>query len=189
MILFSRKDRDPMPKLIKNAKENIMQTAKQLLTEEGLAGLNMRTLASTVGVAAGTLYNYFPSKEHLVAAVMLEDWENALRKMESEIPSATTASEGLEIVFDEIRAFADTYRTAWDSFHGPQNYRALRQKYHKELIDKLSDQIRPLGVRFGFLFDPTVAPFISEILLTGAAHAQGNFRYLLPCLKRIVGEQ
>lgn len=178
-----------MPKLIKNAKENIMYTAKQLLMKDGLSGLNMRAIASTVGVAAGTLYNYFPSKEHLVAAVMMEDWENALRKMEKKIPSATTASEGLEIVFDEIRAFADTYRTAWDSFRGPQDYRAIRQKYHKELIDQLSDQIRPLGVRFGFLFDPTVAPFISEVLLTGASFAQGKFCYLLPCLKRIIGEQ
>ncbi len=177
-----------MPKIIHNAKENITRTAKQLLTSKGLSGLNMRALASTVGVAAGTLYNYFPSKEHLVAAVMLEDWEHALLSVEKKISLVPTATAGLEIIFDAIRAFADTYRTVWNSFGSAQDYRAARQKYHKVLIDRLSEPILPLGVRFGFLFDPTVAPFLSEVLLTGASYPQGEFSYLLPCLKKIVGE-
>ena len=178
-----------MPKLIKDAKESILREAKRLLIENGFASLNMRTVASNAGIASGTLYNYFPSKDHIVVSVMLEDWNAALRQMEAEIPNATTAIEGLEIVFQKIQSFSETYRATWRSFRGEKDFPWIREKYHKALIDQLCEQLLPLGNRFGFLFDPTALPFLSEVLLTGAAHPQGQFSYLRPCLKRIVGEQ
>ena len=41
----------------------------------------MREAARRCGVAVGTLYNYFPSKDALAAAVMLEDWHEDLDAM------------------------------------------------------------------------------------------------------------
>ena len=178
-----------MPKLIKDAKETIIRQAKNLLLQEGFSGFNMRKIAESAGVASGTLYNYFPSKDHLIVSVMLEDWEAMLARIEKETPLATSATEGFAMIFHAIHNFADLYRATWQAFRGAADYPWIREKYHKSLIDQLCEQILPLGARFDFLFDPTVAPFISEVLLTGAAHPQGEFRYLIPCLKRLVGEQ
>ena len=123
-----------------------------------------------------------------MAAVMLEDWEKALCAAEKKIATAPSAITGLEIIFQVIRGFSDTYRIVWDTIQSAKEYRSIRLKYHKMLIDQLNDQIRPLGMRFGFLYDVTVPHFLSEVLLTGASHPQGRFCYLSPCLKRIVGE-
>lgn len=177
-----------MPKLIKNAKENIVKEAKALLLTEGLSGLNMRTIAERVGVAAGTLYNYFPSKEHLVVSIMLEDWVSMLKELEESLPNAQSAIQGLEMIFDAIQGFSDHHRATWQNLHQFKEFTVMRQKYHGSLIEQLCELILPLGNRFGFLFDETVAPFLSEVLLAGGSYPNSKFHFLAPCLKKIVGE-
>ena len=63
-----------MPKRIENLQENILRQAKPLMLESGYEALAMRDVAARCGIAVGTLYNYFPSKEALAGGVMLEDW-------------------------------------------------------------------------------------------------------------------
>ena len=177
-----------MPKLIKNAKENIVKEAKALLLTEGLSGLNMRTIAERVGVAAGTLYNYFPSKEHLIVSIMLEDWVSMLKELEESLPNAQSAIQGLEMIFDAIQDFSDHHRATWQNQHQFKQFTVMRQKYHGVLIEQLCELILPLGNRFGFLFDETVAAFLSEVLLAGGSYPNSKFLFLAPCLKKIVGE-
>ena len=175
-----------MPKLIKNAKETILREAKNLVLTEGISNLNMRAIAERSGVAAGTLYNYFPSKEHLIASIMLEDWHIILDGAREKLRSAKSAIEGCEIIFSAIQSFANQYRSTWQSALSRTEYSGLRTKYHKMLIDQLCDLILPLGERFGFLFDSTVALFLAEVLLSGGAYPDGKFCFLAPCLNKIV---
>ena len=177
-----------MPKIIKDAKHTIINKARELLLQNNLADFNMRSIASAAGIAAGTLYNYFPSKDHLVVAVMLQDWDITLQQTEEAIAKAPTAVAGLEIIFRAIHGFANLYQFTWQSFRDAKNYLQQREQYHKALIDQISELILRLGKRFDFLFDPTVAPFLSEVLLFGASYPNANFNYLVPCLKKIVGE-
>lgn len=44
----------------------ILEAAEKLLAERGFYGLSMKLLAETAGVAAGTIYRYFDSKEMLM---------------------------------------------------------------------------------------------------------------------------
>lgn len=182
------RDLTTMPKLIKNAKENIIKEAKALLLTEGFSALNMRTIAERVGVAAGTLYNYFPSKEYLVVSIMLEDWETMLAELEKSLPNVQSAIEGLETIFNAIQSFSDHHRSTWQNLHQFKEFAVMRRKYHGTLIDQLGKHLLPLGNRFGFLFDETVAPFLAEVLLAGGSYPNGKFHFLAPCLQKIVGE-
>lgn len=49
---------------------NILSTARTLLEEEGYTGMTMRGLAKTAGVAQGTLYNLYTSKDDLILAAV-----------------------------------------------------------------------------------------------------------------------
>jgi len=47
-------------------RNNILVAAEKLLAERGFYGLSMKTLAQNAGIAAGTIYRYFESKEMLM---------------------------------------------------------------------------------------------------------------------------
>lgn len=50
----------------------ILAAAEELAVEGGWDGVQMREVATCADVALGTLYRYFPSKEHLLLSVMLD---------------------------------------------------------------------------------------------------------------------
>ncbi|MBL8968046.1 MAG: helix-turn-helix transcriptional regulator, partial [Spirochaetaceae bacterium] len=52
-----------MPKLLGDAKGAILRAVREHLPTEGWAALNIRTIAQRAGMAQGTIYNYFPSRE------------------------------------------------------------------------------------------------------------------------------
>ena len=51
-------------------RDEILQAARTVLLAEGYAGARMAEIAMRAGVAPGTLYLYFPSKEAIVAALV-----------------------------------------------------------------------------------------------------------------------
>jgi len=59
-------------------RRRIVQVALHALDEQDYAHIQMRDLAARSGVALGTLYRHFSSKEHLYATVLLE-WAAAGR--------------------------------------------------------------------------------------------------------------
>src|SRR5258706_278655 len=50
--------------------EAIIEAARALASESGLGAVQVVPVAERAGIAAGTVYRYFPSKDDLVAAVV-----------------------------------------------------------------------------------------------------------------------
>lgn len=50
--------------------ETILEAAARVLTKQSLAGFNTNRVAEVAGVSVGSLYQYFPNKESLVAALI-----------------------------------------------------------------------------------------------------------------------
>lgn len=57
----------------------IVEAVIALITDVGADAVQMRNVAQRSGVALGTVYRYFSSKEHLLAAA-LEDWQKRLTR-------------------------------------------------------------------------------------------------------------
>ena len=53
-------------------RRDILEAAKELLAEVGYAELGMRALAERAGIAAGTLYRYFGTKEEIFLTIYSE---------------------------------------------------------------------------------------------------------------------
>src|SRR5580704_7247716 len=51
-----------------STEERILTAALGLIGRRGVRRLGMREIAEASGVSRGTLYRYFPSKEHVLAA-------------------------------------------------------------------------------------------------------------------------
>jgi len=58
-------------------RQSILKTAEQILRSDGFDAFTMNSLAKTTGLAKGTLYLYFSSREELVLALYIhlnDDW-------------------------------------------------------------------------------------------------------------------
>ena len=53
--------------------ERILTAGLALIGRRGVRRLGMREIAETAGVSRGTLYRYFPSKDHVLAAAAAYD--------------------------------------------------------------------------------------------------------------------
>ncbi|NTV12914.1 MAG: TetR/AcrR family transcriptional regulator [Desulfobulbaceae bacterium] len=58
------------PQAQKETRERILQAAATLFAQRGFEQTTTRELAKAAGLAAGTLFNYFPSKESLAMAMV-----------------------------------------------------------------------------------------------------------------------
>lgn len=63
-----------MPKIIENLEEEIAKTALELFRNNSYENVSMRKIAAEVGIAVGTLYNYYPNKWELYIEVFEESW-------------------------------------------------------------------------------------------------------------------
>jgi AcrR family transcriptional regulator len=61
---------DPRRRKGKQTAERILDAAEELFAERGYAGTALRDVAAMVGVRTPSLYNHFPNKESMYAAVL-----------------------------------------------------------------------------------------------------------------------
>jgi AcrR family transcriptional regulator len=81
-------------------RQRVLLAALQLGAEGGYEAVQMRDVATTAGVALGTIYRYFPSKDALLAAAMVEWMEDLERRVSQKAPNGSTTAER---VYDVLR--------------------------------------------------------------------------------------
>lgn len=86
-------------------RQRVLHAAVELAAAGGYEAVHMRTVAETADVALGTLYNYFASKDHLLAAALVS-WNDLLStSMEDDPPrGATTAARFEDVLSRALRA-------------------------------------------------------------------------------------
>lgn len=177
-----------MPKQLKNIRENILQEAKAQLLRDGMDALTMRSVANACQIAVGTLYNYFSSKDMLIAAAMLEDWLVSLQSMRDKADAAESVEEGLRCIYDEIIRFREIYSVAWANYGG-QDKDTLSQYYvrHNQLVGQLNGMIHSLTDRLTGPVEDCYCRACGELLLQQAASAgREDFDALAPVLHKLL---
>lgn len=81
-------------------RSRMLSAAAELALAGGWDAVQMREVATRSGVALGTLYRYFPSKEHLLVSVMLDDVEQLAERLAVRPPEG---DDPVERVIDVLR--------------------------------------------------------------------------------------
>ncbi|MBJ8339047.1 TetR/AcrR family transcriptional regulator [Antrihabitans sp. YC3-6] len=84
-------------------RSDILRVSRELLRENGLAALQMREVARSAGIALGTVYTYFPTKESLYAAMYAERLDRMLTELEPALETQTDPEELFVIVATSYR--------------------------------------------------------------------------------------
>lgn len=85
------------------SKEEILKVCRELVSENGLPSLNMRLVAQKCNVALGSLYNYFPSKNDLIVAVIESVWCDIFH-MECKCEAKTSFTDNVQWIFESIKS-------------------------------------------------------------------------------------
>ncbi|MBL8102194.1 MAG: TetR/AcrR family transcriptional regulator, partial [Anaerolineales bacterium] len=110
--------RPTLKKQIPNLQEAIKDTAWKQIAEHGAAALSLRGIARDLKITAPAIYNYFPDRDALVTALIIDaytslgDFEFAARDAVSE-----------EDLVGRLRATGDAYRE-WAVTY-PQRYQLI----------------------------------------------------------------
>jgi AcrR family transcriptional regulator len=94
-------------------RQRLVDAALGLLDERDYGQIQVRDVADRAGVALGTLYHYFPSKEHLFGEALVQ-WAGTLRTGVTRRPLTGTTPAGRleEVVHRSVRAFERQPRLA-----------------------------------------------------------------------------
>lgn len=104
-----------MPKIIENPQAIILEHARKILDADGYGALNMRAIAKSCGIATGTIYNYFPTKRHLLLQMMTNYWDTHFVCIDKTTASDEELLAKLKKVFDIMEAFVLCFRDVWVS--------------------------------------------------------------------------
>lgn len=150
-----------MPKIIENLRHSLLCEAKRQINERGYKNTTIRSVASGCGVAVGTVYNYFKSKDMLIASFVLDDWIGCLGRI-SEYPK-DNKYRYLAFIHESICDFIKNNESLFYDKEAEHSFSLSAIKRHEQLRHQLAEQIMPIAD------DDFLAEYVAEALLCWTA--------------------
>jgi AcrR family transcriptional regulator len=88
-----------MKKQIEDKKAALLKAALKLFTERGFHGTSTAQISKEAGVATGTLFNYFPTKEDLINGLYFEVKGELSRRMGEDVQTQSTFHDKLKKIW------------------------------------------------------------------------------------------
>ena len=149
-----------MPKIIKNLEASLIQEARRQVRELGYGALTIRSVAKACGVGVGTVYNYFSSKDDLLATYMLTDWELCIAEIQAVSDYVSTPEPILRCIYDRLCWFTQEHVDVIRDKDAAATFSGSFSRYHGLLRSQL---VQPL---LKFFPDAFTAEFVAEAVLT-----------------------
>ena len=149
-----------MPKLIEGLEEKLVAETGRQLEAGGYGALTVRAVANACGVGVGTVYNYYPSKDALVAAYMLQEWRPCLARIQAAAETADHPQPVVRCIYDSLQTFAADHSTVLEDPAAMEPFAQVSRRYHGLLRQQLTRPLEP------FCPDRFTARFVAESLLT-----------------------
>lgn len=88
----------------------ILEAAARIIAERGLAGFNTNAVAERAGVSIGSLYQYYPNKDALMAGLIERQQERLLMRLEAAAASIETGASLEAAIRRLVRAAIEHHR-------------------------------------------------------------------------------
>jgi AcrR family transcriptional regulator len=124
----------PPRELAQEVETRILDAARRVFLERGLAGASMDEIAGVACAGKPTIYARFPSKEALFTAVMMQSVAAKIARFEDHRPTGTTIEERLEslaVAFLQWVLVSDTVRLMRVAIAEAQRFPDLASSVHE----------------------------------------------------------
>ncbi len=154
-------------------KNNIIKIAAKLFSQKSFHDVTMDEIAEKVGVAKGTIYLYFSSKDNLYLEILEHTFGSIEALLENEVNTASLAPEKLKkvlaIVIKFYRENIDVLKIlSRDETHLIQEHHDLTEKWRLRRIE-LYEKIINKGIKEGSF--KTGNTELAALILYGAVGA------------------
>lgn len=173
-----------MPKIIENARGLIIDEAKRQIEENGYETATIRSIAKGCRIGLGTFYNYFKSKDVLIATYLLEEWEKILVRINDLAEIENDSLRILEIIHNELNLFMKNNAAVFMSDGAKKSFQLTVGGYHKRLVKQLSEPIFKVLERNGYENAEFLSLFVSEAILTWTVDKK-SFDELAPVMSKL----
>lgn len=147
-----------MPKIIENVREQLLAEAKKQIAEQGYRNTTIRSVAGGCGIAVGTVYNYFKSKDMLIASFILEDWLICVRRIDAR--PKENPREYLEFIHNSLKEFAEKHVALFADREAAKVFYTAFSERHRQLRAQLAELILPVAK------ESFTAEYVAEAMLT-----------------------
>lgn len=154
-----------MPKILENVRENLLQEARKQVMEQGYSAFTIRSVATACGLGVGTVYNYFSSKDVLVASFMLEDWQQCRKKMQDGCAGREPA-EALCCVYESLQEFMVLYSSLFNDEQAGMAFAKSFGDKHKLLRSQIAEPLLPICTKQNRAEAEYLSEFVAESMLT-----------------------
>ncbi len=155
-----------MPKIIENVRALLLAEARKQIMERGYAGTTIRSVANACGVGVGTVYNYFPSKDMLIAGFMAEDWMAQLESIAA-LPKEEPETL-LRGIYEAVCSFAQSNRVLFSDEDAAKVSSIGFSARHQKLRAQIAAFVMPVCQDTRFTDAAFAAEFIAEALIDWA---------------------
>ena len=126
----------------------ILQVAEEVLMDKGYYETSMDEIASRVGVAKGTVYLHFPSKEDLVVAIFEQDTQKLLQQIDITLATDMSPRKKLEAIFQVMYGglFSRRIQLLYSIYNNPELRRVFLEKKAcmRDLFEHLASSMSSL---------------------------------------------
>ncbi len=170
-----------MPKIIDGLQRRILKEAKYQTFKNGYSKVTIRSVAKACNIAVGTIYNYYPSKDFLMASFILLDWIPVEEEIKRQCEIAKEPMEVLQGVYGTLEGFISDYRTLFEDKSALQSASAMFWTRHKELRYRLAQMIQGVCMEKAKVASEFLPEFIAEAFLAWSieAHSFADLRCIL----------
>ena len=149
-----------MPKIIRDLESRLIEEAKKQIEESGYSAMTIRSVAKACGVGVGTVYNYFPSKDALLATYMLSDWNRCITAINAVSTYSDDPKAVARCIYDQLLAYAKLHDPIFRDEAAAASFAGSFSHYHGLLRSQLASPMRK------FTDSDFAAEFVAEALLT-----------------------
>ena len=155
-----------MPKIIENLRAKIIQEAKDQIAINGYESVTIRNIAKGCGIGLGTFYNYFKSKDMLIASFLYEDWKERFAKLVEKHQNESDPMVVVRALYEEMNDFIKSYSAIFTAPSAIKTFSAMAPGYHKFVRNQVAAPIQNSCVLAGFDNAEFLSLFVAESVIT-----------------------
>lgn len=175
-----------------NLRGELLKYAQNIADSKGYDKISIRALANQAGIATGTVYNYFDSKDEILLAMTDEYWYNALNEIDNAIEDVSFDKQLEQIylyLYKHVLSSAGTLMSSLSAVRdaGQQRMVSMHTVMSENIIRYLNkDKAVRNEVWTDFFTKERLANFIITNIMLSLRMRAKDIDYLVEVVRRII---